>query len=120
MAISYSSIGFIGLGTMGLPMVENLLKKTGPTVKIHIYDVSEAAILNLAKSNEERIHACTSSMEVAQKSVREEAPRKQPLLRPGAYQLTRGTEHHPDHGTRRLARPQRLLVPQLIQPRHCS
>jgi hypothetical protein len=42
--VQYSAIGFIGLGTIGYPMAENLIKKIHPLVKLYVFDVSEDVV----------------------------------------------------------------------------
>lgn len=44
---SFSKIGFIGLGNMGKPMVQNLMKKGH---KVSVYDVKEECVTELAKA----------------------------------------------------------------------
>ena len=65
-----TSIGWIGLGLMGLPMATNLLKKTSEETKIYVFDVVEQAVQDFVKLNERRVEACKSSKEVSDKSVR--------------------------------------------------
>ena len=69
MAVSYKTVGFIGLGAMGFPMVENLDKKLPSSVKIYVFDVSADAIQRITAKNPARVLSCTSSKEVAENSV---------------------------------------------------
>ncbi|KKY20210.1 putative 3-hydroxyisobutyrate mitochondrial precursor [Diplodia seriata] len=69
MASSFDSIGFIGLGVMGLPMLENLIKKLPDGTKYYVYDVSTSAMDTLCAQYPEKVHACANSREVADKSV---------------------------------------------------
>jgi len=69
MASPYSAVGFIGLGTMGIPMVENLVKKLPSSTKIYVYDVSEEAVKKIEAENKGKVYACRNSKEVAGKSV---------------------------------------------------
>jgi 3-hydroxyisobutyrate dehydrogenase len=69
MAFQYAAVGFIGLGTMGIPMVENLIKKLPSSTKIYVYDVSEQAVKKIESENKGKVHACSNSKEVAEKSV---------------------------------------------------
>jgi len=64
-----SSIGFIGLGLMGLPMAENLIKKTPETTKFFVYDVVEDALNKFCNEHLTRAQAMRSSREVAEKAV---------------------------------------------------
>ncbi|VUC37332.1 unnamed protein product [Clonostachys rosea] len=70
-------LGFIGLGTMGLPMAVNLAKKL-PGVTLYAYDISREAIEQLqAGANNDRVVACEDASEVASSVVR---PTPEPLL----------------------------------------
>jgi 3-hydroxyisobutyrate dehydrogenase len=73
MASPYTAVGFIGLGTMGIPMVENLTKKLPSSSKIYVYDVSQQAVNKIEAENKGKVCACSSSKEVAEKSVRTSA-----------------------------------------------
>lgn len=69
MADEISSIGFIGLGLMGLPMVQNLIKKTPETTKFFVYDVVDDAVKKLCEEHSTRATAMKSSREVAEQAV---------------------------------------------------
>ena len=69
MADEISRIGFIGLGLMGLPMVENLIKKTLDTTKFFVYDVVEEAVKKFCDEHSTRATAMKSSREVAEEAV---------------------------------------------------
>lgn len=69
MAFSYTTVGFIGLGTMGYPMVDNLAKKLPAAATIYVFDVSEEAMVRITTSNPSRVFSCRSAKEVAEKSV---------------------------------------------------
>jgi hypothetical protein len=64
-----SSIGFIGLGLMGLPMVKNLIKKTPEATKFFVYDVVEDTLNRFCDEHSTRAQATKSSREVAEKAV---------------------------------------------------
>lgn len=74
MASSYSGIGFIGLGTMGYPMVENLVKKLPPSVQVYVFDVVNDSMMKLASENKDKVYACRHPKEVANNSVRKIHP----------------------------------------------
>ncbi|OIW29025.1 hypothetical protein CONLIGDRAFT_598861 [Coniochaeta ligniaria NRRL 30616] len=63
-----NSVGFIGLGLMGKPMVVNLAKKLPPGARIHVHDVVTAVVDELCASYPDRIIRCTSAREVTEKS----------------------------------------------------
>jgi 3-hydroxyisobutyrate dehydrogenase-like beta-hydroxyacid dehydrogenase len=69
MDFQYKSIGWIGLGLMGIPMVENLIKKTPESTLFHVYDVNETAVKEFIAKYPERSQLAQSSREVAEKSV---------------------------------------------------
>jgi 3-hydroxyisobutyrate dehydrogenase len=69
MSFSYTTVGFIGLGTMGHPMVENLVKKLPPKTEIYVFDVSEEAMERITTNNQSRVYSCHNAKEVAEKSV---------------------------------------------------
>jgi len=62
-------VGWVGLGLMGYPMAGNLLKKMSDDTEFYVYDVVQESIDKFVKEGNGRVHACTSSKEVADKSV---------------------------------------------------
>lgn len=71
MSLSYMAVGFIGLGTMGYPMVDNLAKKLPSQTRIYVFDVSEEAMVRITTQYQGRVHSCHDAKEVAEKSVRD-------------------------------------------------
>jgi 3-hydroxyisobutyrate dehydrogenase len=69
MAFEYKNIGFIGLGLMGVPMVQQLLKKTPESTQFHLFDVATEPVDEICQKWTGRAHRCGSSREVAEKSV---------------------------------------------------
>lgn len=65
-----NSIGFIGLGAMGKPMVINLVKRLPVGSHIFIHDVVAAAVEEVCASFPDAIVKCANAKEVAEKSVR--------------------------------------------------
>jgi hypothetical protein len=63
------NIGWIGLGLMGLPMVTNLLKKMDKSTTFYVFDVLKESVEEFVEAGEGRVKACSSSKEVADKSV---------------------------------------------------
>lgn len=65
------SVGFIGLGAMGLPMAEQLLQKLPPSIPLHVYDVVPTGIDKLAKHEAApgRVHARDNSKAVTDSCV---------------------------------------------------
>lgn len=69
MAPSFDSIGFIGLGIMGFPMLENLIQKLPNDMRYYVYDVSTPAMDAFCAQHPTKVHACANAREVADKSV---------------------------------------------------
>jgi 3-hydroxyisobutyrate dehydrogenase len=69
MAALPKKIGWIGLGIMGLPMVRNMLAKMENDTQFYIYDVIQKSIDEFVQDGQGRVHACSSSKEVADDSV---------------------------------------------------
>jgi hypothetical protein len=63
------NIGFVGLGIMGIPMVENLVKKLPLSSKIYVFDISAAAVERICNQNQGRVFPCYDSKGVATVSV---------------------------------------------------
>jgi 3-hydroxyisobutyrate dehydrogenase-like beta-hydroxyacid dehydrogenase len=99
MASPYSAVGFIGLGTMGIPMVENLTKKLPSSTKIYVYDVSEQALKKIEAENKGKVHACSNSKEVAENSVCTSSASKFSFTR-NVLRISQG--YHPNYGSRRI------------------
>jgi 6-phosphogluconate dehydrogenase len=65
-----TSVGVVGLGAMGKPMVINLAKRLPAGTRIHVHDVVPVAVDELFASFPETVVKCTSAKDVAEKSVR--------------------------------------------------
>ena len=63
------NVGWIGLGIMGMPMVRNLLAKMKDDTQFYVYDVVQESIDQLVQDGQGRVHACSSSKDVADNSV---------------------------------------------------
>jgi 3-hydroxyisobutyrate dehydrogenase len=70
MADLHKKVGWIGLGIMGRPMVSNLLAKMDSETQFYVYDVVQKSIDDFVEEGQGRVHACSSSKEVADLSVR--------------------------------------------------
>jgi 3-hydroxyisobutyrate dehydrogenase-like beta-hydroxyacid dehydrogenase len=73
------AIGFIGVGTMGLPMAKSLLRACTDS-RIFVYDVSETAVQSFLSHAGDRGVLCSSSRDVANKSVHYASFRVCPVL----------------------------------------
>lgn len=69
MASSEQYVGFIGLGVMGYPMAQNLLKKLPPSSNILVYDIVADALHRIKSEGGDRIFVCRNAQEVADQSV---------------------------------------------------
>jgi len=63
------SIGFIGLGNMGYPMVQNLAKKLSAETRIFIHDVNQASMEKLYAEYPSQLTQSKSASEVFSQSV---------------------------------------------------
>ena len=63
------SIGFIGVGAMGKPMVGHLANKLPKETELWIYDVSEDAVDQVLSRNDGRVRKGASARDVADRSA---------------------------------------------------
>lgn len=68
MSFTYNSIGFIGLGVTGFPMVDNLAKELPSSTRIHVFDVSSQTVDKLVSESKGRTASCSSSKDVIDRS----------------------------------------------------
>lgn len=66
---SFKTIGFIGLGAMGKPMLTHLAKKLPASSEIWVYDVVESVVDEICVTFPDRVHKAVSSADVAGHSV---------------------------------------------------
>jgi len=64
-----SGLGFVGLGAMGLPMAGHLAAKLPENIRMFVYDINQSSVEQLHDPYPRRVVKCTSSKEVADKSV---------------------------------------------------
>ena len=67
-ATEYTTLGFIGLGTMGFPMAGQLIQKMPSHVRIYIFDVVKKVSDELSKQTQ-KVQVCSSAKQVAENSV---------------------------------------------------
>lgn len=67
MTATYDTLGFIGLGTMGEPMIGNLVRKL-PNCHVYIHDLL-GDVMDRVSIKYRQAQKCRSSKEVAEKSV---------------------------------------------------
>lgn len=65
----FNSIGFIGLGAMGKWMATHLAEKLSSSSKIHVFDIVQALVDELVSEYGDKVVACSSPKDVADKSV---------------------------------------------------
>lgn len=63
-------VGFIGLGAMGLPMAGHLAAKLPEETHIYVFDVVQTLLDQICQQYPEKVTACSSAKEVADRSVR--------------------------------------------------
>jgi 3-hydroxyisobutyrate dehydrogenase-like beta-hydroxyacid dehydrogenase len=68
-AEKYKSVGFIGLGNMGLPMLENLIQKMSDATKFYIHDISSELLEQTTSKYSGKVEAMKNAKEVAERSV---------------------------------------------------
>lgn len=68
-APQYRAVGFIGLGTMGYPMAQNLARKLPETTRITVYDVNTRAIDGIVAEFPGKVVAGKSGHDVFSQSV---------------------------------------------------
>jgi len=68
-AMIFRSVGFIGLGLMGFPMLENLIQKLPDTTHFFVYDVSAAAVESMCSKYGSHVKACENAKDVADQAV---------------------------------------------------
>jgi 3-hydroxyisobutyrate dehydrogenase-like beta-hydroxyacid dehydrogenase len=64
------NVGFIGLGAMGLPMASHLAAKLPKETRMYVFDVVQALVDKICSEHPDRVWSCSSSREVAEKTVR--------------------------------------------------
>jgi len=67
----FQTVGFVGLGLMGKPMVGHLANKLPASTRIYVYDVLQGAIDELESHHQGKIIRAMNAKDVADKSVRQ-------------------------------------------------
>lgn len=93
----FMTLGFIGLGAMGKPMLEHLAKKLHEESRIWVYDVIEQLVDEVCTAFPNRVFKGVSARDVAEHTVG-------CFLPPMLYRSADRIGHHLDHGPRRLSR----------------
>lgn len=68
-SIEAINIGFIGLGAMGSPMAGHLAAKLPDETHIFVFDVVQSLVDQLCQQYPQKVTACSSAREVAERSV---------------------------------------------------
>lgn len=68
-SFEYRTLGFIGLGAMGAPMVGHLAKKLPEETRIYIFDVVDTLMDELCKKYPGKVYKGSNAKDVAEKSV---------------------------------------------------
>ncbi|KAF3007629.1 hypothetical protein E8E13_008342 [Curvularia kusanoi] len=64
----FKTVGFIGLGAMGKPMLEHLANKLPATSQIWVYDVVKSIVDEVCAAYPDKLHKATSPADVAEHS----------------------------------------------------
>lgn len=64
-----SSVGFVGLGTMGLPMADNMITKLPAGSKIFVYDIFTESVNRFKAQHPGSVVPCASAREVTENAV---------------------------------------------------
>lgn len=67
--VEFKTLGFIGLGAMGKPMLTHLANKLPAESQIFVYDVVEEAVDEVCEQFTNRVHKATSAKNVAEQAV---------------------------------------------------
>lgn len=65
----FRTLGFIGLGAMGKPMLEHLANKLPRESRLWVYDVVEQVVDDVCAAFPDRVYRATSAANVAQHVV---------------------------------------------------
>jgi 3-hydroxyisobutyrate dehydrogenase-like beta-hydroxyacid dehydrogenase len=76
--LKLKTLGFIGLGAMGKPMVTHLANKLPAGSQIYVYDVVEAVVDEMVSNFPERVYKASSAKNVAEQVVCTSKPKMQP------------------------------------------
>jgi ornithine cyclodeaminase/alanine dehydrogenase-like protein (mu-crystallin family) len=68
-SLEFKTLGFIGLGAMGMPMLEHLINKLPQESRIWVYDVVEDVVDDMCAAFPEKVSKATSAKQVAQQAV---------------------------------------------------
>lgn len=63
------SIGFIGLGAMGMEMAEHLAERLPPSTRLYIFDIITPLMNELFAKYPQKVVRCVSPKDVADQSV---------------------------------------------------
>lgn len=66
---NFKTVGFIGLGAMGKPMLEHLAHKLPQESRIWVYDVVEQVVNEVCAAYPDRVFKGVSAKDVAQHAV---------------------------------------------------
>jgi 3-hydroxyisobutyrate dehydrogenase len=68
-SFEFKTLGFVGLGAMGKPMLEHLANKLPQESHIWVYDVVEEVVDEICASFPDKVSKATSAKHVAQQAV---------------------------------------------------
>jgi pyrroline-5-carboxylate reductase len=65
----FKTLGFVGLGAMGKPMLEHLANKLPAESRVYVFDVVQDAIEDVCSRYPDKVLRASSAKDVAQKAV---------------------------------------------------
>lgn len=68
-SFGFETLGFIGLGAMGKPMLIHLANKLPLESKIYVFDVVEQVVNEVCSQFPDRVHKASSARNVAEQVV---------------------------------------------------
>lgn len=74
-SVDFETVGFVGIGAMGKPMVEHLAKKLPKESRLWVYDIVEQVVDELCAAFPNRVYKGTSAADVAVHVVCPHRPR---------------------------------------------
>ena len=87
----FGTLGFIGLGAMGKPMLVHLANKLPPESRIYVFDVVEQVVDEMRDQFPQRVFKGTSAKDVAQQAVSKPPLRLESLANKLGNDINNGT-----------------------------
>jgi 3-hydroxyisobutyrate dehydrogenase-like beta-hydroxyacid dehydrogenase len=111
-AFEFKSLGFIGLGAMGKPMLVHLANKLPVESRIYVFDVVEKVVDELCAEFPNKVFKASSAKDVAQQAV------SMVKIKEEGTNVNSSTGDSHYHGPRRVACPLSLPRPRKRRMQH--